>query len=98
MWIAIIFGLKKRQLVKTAVIKQLCYFRRHIIRKVDVLPPKRIQHLREGEFLRGSEVRGLGPCDGFSTQYACMCDFHTMPYREEVAWVNTLCCRLIITS
>lgn len=63
----------------------------HIIRKVDVIPAKRIQHLREGEFLRGSEVRGLGPCDGFSTQYACMCDYHTMPYREEVAWdVDTI--------
>ncbi|XP_075224401.1 capping protein regulator and myosin 1 linker 1 leucine rich repeat protein [Lycorma delicatula] len=63
----------------------------HIIRKVEVVPPKRIQHLRDGEFIRGSEVRGLGPCGGFSTQYACMCDYHTLPYREEVAWdVDTI--------
>ncbi|XP_039285032.1 F-actin-uncapping protein LRRC16A isoform X2 [Nilaparvata lugens] len=63
----------------------------HIIRKVEVVPTKRIQHLREGEFIRGSEVRGLGPCGGFSTQYACMCDFHTLPYRDEVAWdVDTI--------
>lgn len=27
------------------------------------------------------------PCGAFSTQYACMCDYHTLPYREEVAWV-----------
>ncbi|XP_046688621.1 F-actin-uncapping protein LRRC16A-like, partial [Homalodisca vitripennis] len=63
----------------------------HIIRKVEVVPAKRIAHLRESEFTRASEVRGLGPCDGFSTQYACMCDYHTMPYREEVAWdVDTI--------
>ena len=51
-------------------------------------PPKRIAHLQDGEIIRGAEVRGMGPCGGFSTQYACMCDFHTMPYREEVAWVS----------
>jgi len=28
---------------------------------------------------------------GFSAQYACMCDFHGVPYREEVAWdVDTI--------
>jgi hypothetical protein len=29
-----------------------------------------------------------GPCGGFSTQYAWMCDLHGLPYREEVAWVR----------
>ncbi|XP_071451973.1 F-actin-uncapping protein LRRC16A isoform X2 [Hetaerina americana] len=34
---------------------------------------------------------GVGPCGGFSTQYACMCDYHNMPYRDEVAWdVDTI--------
>ncbi|CAG7677499.1 unnamed protein product [Allacma fusca] len=28
----------------------------------------------------------IGPCGGFSTQYAWMCDLHGLPYREEVAW------------
>ncbi|XP_018918250.2 LOW QUALITY PROTEIN: F-actin-uncapping protein LRRC16A [Bemisia tabaci] len=65
----------------------------HVIRKVEVVPPKRIQFVRDAELAmrHGSEVRGLGPCGGFSTQYACMCDFHTLPYREEVAWdVDTI--------
>ncbi|KAJ4432006.1 hypothetical protein ANN_20620 [Periplaneta americana] len=63
----------------------------HIIRKVEVLPSKRIQQLQEGELSRSHDGRGLGPCGGFSTQYACMCDFHGMPYREEVSWdVDTI--------
>ncbi|XP_026273496.1 F-actin-uncapping protein LRRC16A isoform X3 [Frankliniella occidentalis] len=63
----------------------------HIIRKIEVQPPKRIAHLQDGEIIRGAEVRGMGPCGGFSTQYACMCDFHGMPYRDEVAWdVDTI--------
>lgn len=68
----------------------MCDYCRHIIRKVEVVPGQRIAQLRESEFTRASEVRGLGPCHGFSTQYACMCDYHTMPYREEVAWVSIL--------
>jgi leucine-rich repeat-containing protein 16A len=33
----------------------------------------------------------LGPCGNFSTQYACMCDYFNLPYREEVAWdVDTI--------
>ena len=32
-----------------------------------------------------------GPCGGFSTQYACYCDYYNLPYREEVAWdVDTI--------
>lgn len=33
-----------------------------------------------------SSRREVGPCGGFSNQYACMCDFHGLTYREEVAW------------
>lgn len=63
----------------------------HIIRKVEVLPSKRIQQLFDAELGRGHDGRGLGPCGGFSTQYACMCDYHAMPYREEVSWdVDTI--------
>lgn len=63
----------------------------HIIRKVEVLPTKRIQQLLDAELGRGHDGRGLGPCGGFSTQYACMCDYHGMPYREEVSWdVDTI--------
>ncbi|XP_061387085.1 F-actin-uncapping protein LRRC16A [Musca vetustissima] len=57
---------------------------KYIIRKIDIQPPE-----REGIFseeYRPSDPRNIGPCGGFSTQYACMCDFHGVPYREEVAW------------
>ncbi|XP_062707832.1 F-actin-uncapping protein LRRC16A isoform X10 [Aedes albopictus] len=36
--------------------------------------------------IRPSDPRNVGPCGGFSMQYACMCDFHAVQYREEVAW------------
>lgn len=36
--------------------------------------------------LRPSDPRNVGPCGGFSMQYACMCDLHAVQYREEVAW------------
>ncbi|KAB0792496.1 hypothetical protein PPYR_14455 [Photinus pyralis] len=56
----------------------------YIIRKIEVIPNTRLQQLRDIEVL--TTTREVGPCGGFSTQYACMCDFHNMPYREEVAW------------
>lgn len=37
----------------------------------------------------GGGASGTGPCGGFSTQYAWMCDLHGLPYREEVAWVRS---------
>lgn len=53
-----------------------------------MIPSSRLQSLRDNEVSTG---RGVGPCGGFSTQYACMCDFHAVPYREEVAWdVDTI--------
>ncbi|KAI5716788.1 hypothetical protein M8J76_012474 [Diaphorina citri] len=61
----------------------------HIIRKVDIQPAQRLQHIRDAELaMRHTtpESRAIGPCGGFSTQYACMCDYHALPYREEVAW------------
>ncbi|KYB28825.1 Leucine-rich repeat-containing protein 16A-like Protein [Tribolium castaneum] len=57
----------------------------HIIKKIDVIPNTRLQQLRDLEAIASSR-REVGPCGGFSTQYACMCDFHGMTYREEVAW------------
>lgn len=70
---------------------------RYIIRRIDVLPESRVQYLEEQERY-SSEIRGIGPCGGFSTQYACMCDYHTLPYQDEVAWVSvTHMCRLRFT-
>ena len=37
------------------------------------------------------DFKDMGPCGGFSSQYACYCDYYNMPYREEVAWdVDTI--------
>uniref|UniRef100_W8AJ71 Leucine-rich repeat-containing protein 16A n=1 Tax=Ceratitis capitata TaxID=7213 RepID=W8AJ71_CERCA len=57
---------------------------KYIIRRIDIQPPER-EVLFSEEF-RPTDPRSVGPCGGFSTQYACMCDFHGVPYREEVAW------------
>ncbi|XP_015588505.1 F-actin-uncapping protein LRRC16A isoform X2 [Cephus cinctus] len=64
----------------------------YIIRKIDVIPASRLQSIRGSELARSTEAtRHTGPCGGFSTQYACMCDLHGVPYREEVAWdVDTI--------
>lgn len=53
--------------------------------QIEVIPNSRLQQLRDLEAVASSR-REVGPCGGFSTQYACMCDYHNMPYREEVAW------------
>lgn len=51
-------------------------------------PPSRLQAMLE--YNQSLESKDL-VCGGFSTQYACMCDFHGLPYREEVAWdVDTI--------
>ncbi|XP_051163471.1 F-actin-uncapping protein LRRC16A isoform X3 [Leptopilina boulardi] len=64
----------------------------YVIRKIDVIPVSRLQSIRGSDLARSTEAtRHTGPCGGFSTQYACMCDLHAVPYREEVAWdVDTI--------
>ncbi|KAF2354312.1 hypothetical protein FHG87_014933, partial [Trinorchestia longiramus] len=66
----------------------------HIIRKVEVEPCSRLRSIQDleeavgnslGSF-RSSSNNAIGACGGFSTQYMCMCDYHALPYREEVAW------------
>lgn len=61
---------------------------RHVIRKIEVTPPTRLQAMLEYNY--NLETKDTGPCGGYSTQYACMCDYHSLPYREEVAWVGHL--------
>lgn len=54
-----------------------------------MIPASRLQTIRGSDLARSTEAtRHTGPCGGFSTQYACMCDLHGVPYREEVAWVR----------
>ncbi|XP_076658533.1 capping protein regulator and myosin 1 linker 1 leucine rich repeat protein [Halictus rubicundus] len=64
----------------------------YIIRKIEVIPASRLQSIRGSELARSTEAtRHTGPCGGFSTQYACMCDLHGVLYRDEVAWdVDTI--------
>ncbi|XP_076763742.1 capping protein regulator and myosin 1 linker 1 leucine rich repeat protein isoform X4 [Xylocopa sonorina] len=64
----------------------------YIIRKIEVIPASRLQSIRGSELARSTEAtRHTGPCGGFSAQYACMCDLHGIPYRDEVAWdVDTI--------
>ena len=45
------------------------------------MPVKRIQAVLE---MKPLDYKDMGPCGGFSTQYACYCDYYNMPYREEV--------------
>ena len=53
-----------------------------------MVPVKRIQAVLE---MKPLDFKDMGPCGGFSTQYACYCDYYNMPYREEVAWdVDTI--------
>jgi leucine-rich repeat-containing protein 16 len=55
---------------------------KYIIKKIEVSPSDR-------NTIFSDELRTIGqvgPCGGFSIQYRCMCDFHNVPYREEVAW------------
>ena len=55
---------------------------------MEVVPVKRIQAVLE---MKPLDFKDMGPCGGFSTQYACYCDYYNMPYREEVAWdVDTI--------
>ncbi|XP_066592906.1 F-actin-uncapping protein LRRC16A [Prorops nasuta] len=64
----------------------------YIVRKIEVIPASRLQSIRGSDLARSTEAtRNTGPCGGFSTQYACMCDLHGVLYREEVAWdVDTI--------
>lgn len=60
-----------------------------IIRRVEAVPAVRLQPMIE--FNQSAEASDPGPCGNFSAQYICMCDFHGLPFREDVAWdVDTI--------
>ena len=65
-----------------------------MIRKIDVEPNSRIKPMIEYN-QSVEQMANLNtienPCGGFSTQYACLCDYLGATYREEVAWdVDTI--------
>ncbi|XP_059156102.1 F-actin-uncapping protein LRRC16A-like isoform X2 [Physella acuta] len=60
-----------------------------LILKIDVQPVERLETMNR--LIKGLENKEIGPCGGFTTMYQCMCDFHGLPFREEVAWdVDTI--------
>ncbi len=61
-----------------------------VVGKVDVQPADR--PVREELLQRKApDPKLVGPCGGFSAQYACLCDYYSLPFREEVAWdVDTI--------
>lgn len=60
-----------------------------LIKKIDVLPHERLNLMQD--MIKDKEKKDPGPCGGFSNMYACMCDYHHLPYRDDVAWdVDTI--------
>ncbi|XP_064611980.1 F-actin-uncapping protein LRRC16A-like isoform X2 [Liolophura sinensis] len=60
-----------------------------LIKRIEVTPQERLKVMYD--MMKGIEKKDVGPCGGFSHMYACMCDYHLLPYREEVAWdVDTI--------
>ncbi|KAM9308890.1 F-actin-uncapping protein LRRC16A [Gastrophryne carolinensis] len=60
-----------------------------IMKKVSIDPPDRLANLQA--LWDSQTVTEVGPCGGFSQMYACVCDWLSMPYREEVQWdVDTI--------
>ena len=51
-------------------------------------PADRVKHIVDW---KPPDLKEIGPCGGFSTQYLCMCEYYSLPFREEVAWdVDTI--------
>lgn len=62
----------------------------HIVPKL-ILPPSRMGRLQEQVNARSGSADGGGPCGGFSNMYKAMCDYHHLPFMEDVAWdVDTI--------
>ncbi|XP_052825324.1 F-actin-uncapping protein LRRC16A isoform X6 [Octopus bimaculoides] len=60
-----------------------------LIKKIDVIPPERLNLMHN--MIKDKAKKDPGPCGGFSHMYASMCDYHHLPYRDEVAWdVDTI--------
>ncbi|XP_040574812.1 F-actin-uncapping protein LRRC16A isoform X1 [Lepeophtheirus salmonis] len=60
----------------------------HVLGPILLSPSDRLRDTLE---FKPPDPKTLGPCGGFSSQYACMCDYFGLPFREEVAWdVDTI--------
>ena len=64
-----------------------CVCCRKLVGVVDVVPPVRLKESRS----RMVDVRRqaeLAPCGNFTAVYRCMCDYHSIEFMEDVAWVS----------
>ena len=63
----------------------------HVVGTIDVQGDARSSAVREALTWRQPDQKDVGPCGGFSSQYAAVCDFFQVTFREEVAWdVDTI--------
>ena len=63
----------------------------HVVGTIDVQGDARSSAVREALTWRQPDQKDVGPCGGFSSQYASVCDFFQVTFREEVAWdVDTI--------
>ena len=58
---------------------------RKVIPRVDIQPSDRRIQIQENTMMRSPKE--AGPCGGFTPAYACMCDYHGVPFMDDVAWV-----------
>lgn len=63
----------------------MCVYRRLIV-KIDVQPGDRLKTMND--MIKSAESKEQAPCGGFTMMYQCMCDYHGLPFRDEVAWVS----------
>lgn len=71
------------------IYKIIFFVFRKIIKKIDVNPPERLKTMYD--MMKDIEAREPGPCGGYSHMYSCMCNYHELPFRDEVAWdVDTI--------
>ncbi|CAG5130852.1 unnamed protein product, partial [Candidula unifasciata] len=60
-----------------------------LIVKIDVQPGERLKTMTD--MIKSAETKELAPCGGFTMMYQCMCDYYSLPFRDEVAWdVDTI--------
>ena len=59
----------------------------HVLGKIDLSSSA----IQDAIKWKPPDPKDLGPCGGFSAQYASVCDYYSLPFREEVAWdVDTI--------
>lgn len=57
-----------------------------MVPRMDVAPATRLQAIQQQ--VAPLRAHPLGPCDGYSTVFHCMCNYHGLAFLEEVAWVS----------